>query len=110
MVGLVYLSSGSTPTRGPYAREIRKITDYLLENCVTREGLITNPYTYERRPMYGHAFAMTFLANVLGLERDPKRQARLRAVLKRAVKMTIDVQSYEIDARIDPASSRLESM
>ena len=32
--GLAFLASGSTPTRGPYARNLQRITRYLLNNCV----------------------------------------------------------------------------
>ncbi len=32
--GLAFLASGSTPTRGPYARNLQKITGYLVNNCV----------------------------------------------------------------------------
>ena len=60
MVGLTFMANGSTITRGPYARNIRRIADYLLENCVTSEGLLMNDFAYERRPMYGHAFAMAW--------------------------------------------------
>ncbi|MEE3055378.1 MAG: hypothetical protein VYB34_16725, partial [Planctomycetota bacterium] len=44
--GLAFLASGSTPTRGPYARNLQKITSYLLNNCVGTysyaPGLIAN--------------------------------------------------------------------
>ena len=44
--GLAFLASGSTPTRGPYARNLQRITKYLLSNCIGTysyaPGLIAN--------------------------------------------------------------------
>lgn len=95
LAGMAFLSGGSTLTRGPHAPQLRKITDYLLTRCVTRDGLLMNPYNGDYRPMYGHAFAMTYLANVYGQERDPERRKRIGEVLKKAIRLTADTQSYE---------------
>ncbi|MGH9362922.1 MAG: prenyltransferase/squalene oxidase repeat-containing protein, partial [Thermoanaerobaculia bacterium] len=47
----------------------------------------------ERRPMYGHAFSMMFLAQVLGGEESLERQEEIRAALRQAVDLTIRAQS-----------------
>jgi hypothetical protein len=84
MAGLAFLASGSTPTRGPYAQQVSRIRDYLLGHPTRqRDGLLTNGR--EPRPMYSHAFTMTFLAHVFGQERDAKRREQIRKVLHRAV-------------------------
>jgi len=89
MVGLVFLANGSTPTRGPYAKQLRKITDYLLKCARTSHttGLIHDVNAYERRPMYCHAFALTYLAQIFGQEKNKKRREEIRKVLKAGVKL-----------------------
>ena len=99
LAGMAFLSSGSTPTRGPYALNIRKITDYLLTHCTSTRyhrqvpGLLFNPLQREERPMYCHAFAMTYLGLVFGQERDRARREKIRQVLRKAIELTQRVQS-----------------
>jgi hypothetical protein len=94
LVGLAFLSSGSTPTRGPYAKNLQKITDYLLKYSTRNAtGLIANQRADEERTMYCHAFGMTYLAQVLGHETDAQRREKIQSVLRAAVKMTRDVQT-----------------
>ncbi|MCZ6795914.1 MAG: terpene cyclase/mutase family protein, partial [Planctomycetota bacterium] len=98
LAGLVFLASGSTPTRGPHARTIRRITDYLLTRCANTRlhgvrGLIYNPLQNEQRPMYCHAFGMTYLALVFGQEKDRAKREKIRAVLKSAIELTRRVQT-----------------
>jgi hypothetical protein len=45
--------------------------------------------------MYGHAFAMTYLAQVSGMEPDPARRKRIRDVLDKAVELTVQTQTHE---------------
>ena len=70
--GLAFLASGSTPTRGPYARNLQRITRYLLNNCVGTysyaPGLLANSNAREQRPMDCHACAMTYLSQIFAQE------------------------------------------
>ena len=89
LVGLTFLSSGRTPTRGPYARNLQKSTEYLLEKCADTRfhrvpGLLSDPLASEDRTMYCHGFAMTYLALVFPQEADRERRETIRDVLKRA--------------------------
>ena len=97
LAGLAFLASGSTPTRGPYAKNIERITSYLLQKCLNNEywapGLISNRSASEQRPMYSHAFAMTFLAQIFGQEKDAARRERIRKVLQNAVTLTAGSQT-----------------
>ena len=99
MAGLAFLASGSTPGRGPYARNLQKITDYLLRNCVSRrrgqQGYLTNDDAWEQRPTYCHAFAMTYLSQVYAVERDPRRRATLQRVLERAIELCAQTQTRD---------------
>ncbi len=93
MAGLAFLASGSTPTRGPYAPVVQKALHFLLRN-VHASGLIaTQPP--EMSPMYGHGFAMLFLAEAYGMEEDARKQAAIRRVLERAVRLTAAAQSMD---------------
>ncbi len=91
LAGFSLLATGSTTTRGPYAPNVRRAVDFLLRRQL-KNGLIT-VIAEEERPMYGHGFAMLFLAEVYGMEVDLKMQRRLRRVLENAIKLTARSQS-----------------
>src|SRR5437764_7763947 len=83
MAGLAMLCEGSTVTQGKYREEIRKAADWLTKRSMkggARNGLIGNPdHPGETgRYMYGHGFAMLFLASVYGEEDDKERRAELK--------------------------------
>src|SRR5882757_352609 len=42
LAGMAFLANGNTPTRGPYADQVRKVERYLMGNA-TPSGLITGP-------------------------------------------------------------------
>jgi len=108
LASLAIMASGSTPTRGPYAKNLRDATRYLLERS-QRNGLITE-VNEESRSMYGHGFAMLFLSQVYGTEEDEEKQARVRDVLKRGIGLIQRSQSraggwlYTPDASGDEGS------
>lgn len=99
MVGLAFLASGSTPTRGPYAVELQRITSYILTQCVrsrgSTAGYLTNDRAYEERPTYCHAFAMTYLSQVYPLETDRNRRENIKSVLTRAIELSALTQTHE---------------
>ncbi len=90
LAGMAMICSGSTTIQGPYAANVRRATDYLL-NKVTANGLIgdasDNHYTY------GHGFSMLFLSQVLGEEEDEDRREQLVEVLVKAVEFSINAQT-----------------
>src|SRR5262249_45824559 len=53
-------------------------------------------------PMYGHGFGTLFLAEVHGMVHDRDLRERLRATLKRAVKLIVDKQNPEGGWRYKP--------
>ena len=91
LAGTALLMTGSTPTRGPYARSISRATEFLMR-VARPSGLLATP-AEESRSMHGHGFAMLYLAQAYGMEKDPQRQRRLRDVLRRAVRLTERSQS-----------------
>jgi hypothetical protein len=98
MAGMTLLMDGSTLREGKYADNTRRATDWLMEQSQTsgmRNGLIGNPDKAEQANvyMYGHGFAMLFLASVYGDEETKDRREKLKDILTRAVIYTGRAQS-----------------
>jgi hypothetical protein len=91
LAGMALLGGGNTPVEGEYAANVRRAVDYLL-GCTTSTGLISQPGE-EQRAMYGHGFAMLFLAEAYGMEQDITRQKRIKRALTEAVELTGRAQS-----------------
>jgi len=108
LAGLALLASGSTPVRGPHAKNVRRATNYVLSQQQPN-GLLAAP-AEEARSMYGHGFGTLFLSQVYGMEEDRTRQQRIKAALTRAVQLIARSQSrdggwlYTPDARGDEGS------
>jgi prenyltransferase beta subunit len=92
LAGMAFLAHGDTPSRGPYAQNIRKVELYLLSQA-RPSGLITSPAEAEGRSMYGHGFSLLFLSSVYGMETDPKTRDTLKKVINDALKLTARGQS-----------------
>lgn len=92
LAGMALLAGGSTPREGPYSRQVRRAMLYLLGQAASsKDGLIST----EHQPMFGHGFAMLFLAQCYGVEgSSPHRQA-IRRALERAVALTAAAQSSQ---------------
>ena len=60
LAGLAIIASGSTPTRGPHAKDVRMAVRYVLSQQQP-SGLFAAT-SEEPRSMYGHGFGMLFLA------------------------------------------------
>jgi len=97
LVGLALMSSGSTPGRGPYGRQINRCVDYLLANT-QQSGFIIAPEAKSHGPMYGHGFATLFLAECYGMSRRPE----LREKLSKAVKLIVSTQNKDGGWRYQP--------
>ncbi|MCA9244884.1 MAG: terpene cyclase/mutase family protein [Phycisphaerales bacterium] len=106
--GLALLASGSTPTEGPYARNVSAALTFILKSA-RPDGLIAQ-LEEESQCMHGHGFALLFLAQCYGMEEDPRRQAQIRQALQRGVELTGRSQSpaggwlYTPDANRDEGS------
>jgi hypothetical protein len=100
LVGLALLAHGDTPTRGEHADFVARIADFLLESqeeLTTESGkravLISGGQESEPRgrkgprPMFGHAYALTFLAHIYGQEGDLGRRERIRKALREGVEL-----------------------
>ncbi|MDP6045237.1 MAG: terpene cyclase/mutase family protein [Phycisphaerae bacterium] len=91
--GLALMAGGSTPETGPYAKDVAKAMNYLLRVAETHaDGLVAGPGA-EYRSMYGHGFAMLFLAQCYGMELNTTTEAKLRKVLTGGVQLIVKSQS-----------------
>ncbi len=97
LAGMAWLSAGSTPGRGPYGKEVGRVTDYLLDH-VAESGFISVEGAMSHGPMYEHGFATLFLAEVYGM--SPRDD--LRDKLTRAIDLIVRTQNSEGGWRYQP--------
>lgn len=95
--GMAFLSSGSTPNRGPHADSINRCIDYLLAQT-SEAGFIVASDATSRGPMYGHGFATLFLCEVYGMSAQPE----LRDRVGQAVELIVAAQNSEGGWRYQP--------
>lgn len=87
LAGTALIGSGSTTVQGPFAKNIRKAVDYLLDVKFNRNtGLFGDQQ--DNRYTYGHGFSMLFLSQVLGEEEDEERREQLIECLTKAVEFS----------------------
>jgi hypothetical protein len=95
--GMAWLASGSTPDRGPYGRQVSRVTDFLLDHTL-ESGFISVEDAESHGPMYGHGFATLFLAEVYGM--SPRDD--LRDKLQKAIELIVRTQNAEGGWRYQP--------
>jgi len=88
------LMEGSTIREGKYRDNIRRAVNYLMERQQPN-GLIGVPTSASEggRYMYGHGFAVLFLASVVGEEENARRRGELVKVLEKACRFSRDAQT-----------------
>jgi len=98
-VSRAMMASGSTPGKGPYGERLAKGLAYLL-GCVQQSGLIHSMEAYadEGMPMYGHAFALTFLAEC----QKVAPSSDIKEKIDRAVTVIVKSQNKEGGWRYSP--------
>lgn len=91
LVVLALMGTGSTPTRGRHARQIREGVEFLLQRADPSTGLVSGPYVTEMGTVFDHACATLALAMAHG--HYPARTKELRAALSRAVVYLVQTQN-----------------
>jgi hypothetical protein len=88
LAGMAFMSSGSTPMRGPHGLNTGRCVDYVLAHA-QESGLIVDESSSSHGPMYEHGFATLFLAEAYGMtmRRD------IREKLAKAVRLIIETQN-----------------
>lgn len=97
LAGMAFLSSGSTPGRGPYGENCQRCVDFLCENTQP-SGFIAVEGATSHGPMYGHGFACLFLAEAYGM--SPRED--LREKLASSVRLIVAAQNPEGGWRYQP--------
>lgn len=93
LAGMALMANGSTPETGPYSRNVSKAMNYVLRiGEANNDGLLAGTGA-EGRSMYGHGFAMLFLAQCYGMELTGENETRVRDTLHKAVNLTARSQS-----------------
>lgn len=95
LVGMAFLSNGSTPGRGPYGKHVQGCVDFILTK-VSQNGMIKNGGSR----MYSHAFSTLFLAEVYGMAPSPQ----VRRGLRRAVDLIVAAQNEQGGWRYMPGA------
>ncbi len=98
LAGLAFMSSGSSPGRGPYGENVIRCIDYILANT-HENGFIQFEDASSHGPMYGHGFAALFLAEVYGMSAEPL----VREKLVDAVNLIVETQNPDGGWRYQPA-------
>src|SRR5579872_1450622 len=86
------LAHGDSPTRGRYAPQLERGTEYLIK-CKTKTGLITSPSQDSGMPMHGHGFALMYLASVYGMLTKESLRDSAKEAIEAGVELTARGQS-----------------
>ncbi|MCY3018001.1 MAG: terpene cyclase/mutase family protein [Planctomycetota bacterium] len=90
LAGMALLAAGHSPGRGKYGPNVSRAIEFVLKHQ-DRDGLITS--SSDGYQMYGHGFAMTFLAEAYGMDSGTEFNERIKRTLNLAVKKTQQSQS-----------------
>ncbi len=94
LVGLALLADGSTPQSGKHREPCDRLLGYLLASAQMdgkKTGLIGAADATNLQPMYGHGFALAFLAECLGMSDRPD----LREKVERGVELIVRTQNEQ---------------
>jgi tRNA A-37 threonylcarbamoyl transferase component Bud32 len=93
LAGMALLMEGSTLSDGTYSRSIYRAFDWLVKQS-RPDGLLCSSTTVETRHyMFGHGYALLFLATVYGQEEDGDRRQQLEKILIKAVEFSGNARS-----------------
>ena len=101
LAGIAFLGQGSLPDRGLYQEHVRKALDFILSS-VHENGLVSADTSHG--PMYGHGFAVLFLAEVYGQTSDP----RIHEALVKSIRLIIGSQNPEGGWRYQPVPTEAD--
>ncbi len=92
--GMAFLMEGSTAREGKYRDNIRRAADWLMARSQPN-GMLGSPNIPGEagRYMYGHGFALMFLACVYGEEEEGDRRKKLEDILTRAAQFSHEAQT-----------------
>src|SRR6476469_2003006 len=94
LAGMAFLCEGSTMREGKYRDHLRRAVNFICDKAQPN-GLLANPAMRGEagRYMYGHGFALMFLACVVGEEDNAEKRKKLVQVVEKAAKYSSDAQT-----------------
>ncbi len=95
--GLAMMCGGSAPAEGKYGMHVERCVEFVLKH-VRRSGYIARTDNAVNENMYGHGFAMLFLAESYGMTQKTEIGEKLR----RAVQLTVRCQNNDGGWRYQP--------
>lgn len=98
--GLAFMCGGHSPNEGKYGKNVEACVEFLLRNVGT-SGYISRADNLVHENMYGHGFAMLFLAEAYGMT----QKAEIGEKLRRAVQLTCTTQNSQGGWRYQPVKS-----
>ncbi len=100
MGGLAFMCAGNAPGMGKYGKPIEHCVDFILRN-INEAGYIARTDNRVNENMYGHGFAMLFLAQAYGMS----QKADVGDKLRKAVRLTCTCQNNQGGWRYQPQKS-----
>jgi hypothetical protein len=98
-----FLAGGLKAGQGKYRANLTKAVEFILsQENKDVPGFLHNGQAGVHGPMYGHGYAVLFLAEVHGTITDRKLKERVKAALDRAVRLTLTAQNKEGGWRYQP--------
>jgi len=104
LAGLAFLSSGSSPGRGPRGQQIDRCIDYLC-SCTDGKGFVSAPTIGGMDNMYGHGFATLFMAEAYGMSAHVDADEKLGKKVRAAINLIIATQNNAGGWRYQPVKS-----
>jgi hypothetical protein len=95
--GLAFMCGGNAPGEGKYGKNVNLCVDFVLRN-VRDSGYIALADNSVYENMYGHGYAMLFLAEAYGMT----QRAAIEEKLKKAVDLTCKCQNSQGGWRYQP--------
>ena len=95
LVAMAFMSDGHMPGRGRYGHVVEGCLSFVLAHR-SESGLLAAETSHG--PMYGHAFATLFLAEVYGMS----GRSEVREALRKAVRLIVNTQNDEGGWRYQP--------
>ncbi len=92
LAGMAFLSKGHLPTEGPYAENINRCIDFILDN--QKSDGVFQAGSGGSGPMYAHNIATLFLSEVSGMV-DPTRQKKIDEALPKALQLILRAQKVK---------------
>ena len=102
LAGLAIFARGKAPANKNFDKAIENAIRFVLAHEDKNQGYLHNAKAAFHGPMYGHGFAMQFLADAHEVQGDKALKAEVRRTLERAVALVVKAQNAQGGWRYQP--------